>query len=180
MATSPYVVPVARLLRGDQPRVAVNFSAPFDENGEFEPRGFAESDVPQGAEAVVEVVLSAYNGGVRVRGAVGAPWHGICRRCSKEVAGSLQVAIDERYVEGDVPEDEEAYGYKGDQIDLAPMVHDAVFLELPIAPLCRPECQGLCPICGIDRNEATCECRPDGDPRWATLDALRFEDPESD
>jgi uncharacterized protein len=57
-------------------------------------------------------------------------------------------------------------------------VHDAIFLELPLAPLCRPDCQGLCPECGADKNEAPCECPGPVDPRWATLDALRFDEPD--
>ena len=41
----------------------------------------------------------------------------------------------------------------GDQLDLEPMVREAVLLELPLAPLCRPDCAGLCPECGANRNE---------------------------
>ncbi|MEI6710017.1 MAG: DUF177 domain-containing protein, partial [Actinomycetota bacterium] len=78
------------------------------------------------------------------------------------------------------PEELSEYFYPIDQdfIDLAPMVHDAVFLDLPLAPLCSSNCKGLCPYCGIDRNEATCECQGDTDPRWATLDTLRFDTEE--
>ncbi len=96
------------------------------------------------------------------------------------VADELDVAVLERFVEEPRPDDDEAYPLSGDFVDLLPLVHDAVLLELPIAPLCRPECAGLCPNCGIDRNEATCACAPEPDSRWATLDALRFEDDSSD
>ena len=55
-----------------------------------------------------------------------------------------------------------------------PFTRDAVLLELPLAPLCRPDCAGLCPTCGADLNEGPCACPPaEGDPRWAALDALR-------
>jgi uncharacterized protein len=68
---------------------------------------------------------------------------------------------------------EETYPLGDDHIDLEPMVHDAVLLELPPAPLCRPDCAGLCPWCGANRNLAPCSCVAPSDPRWAALDALR-------
>ena len=176
---SAFLVPVAQLIRDEPAQIHVTFVAPFDEAHEFVPRAFGESDVPEGADVEVEMRLESFRGGVRARGVVRAPWRGICRRCSSVIADRLDVAVAERYVDDPAPEDEEAYPLSGDFVDLLPLVHDAVLLELPIAPLCRPECAGLCPTCGIDRNEATCECRPEVDARWATLDALRFEDESS-
>jgi uncharacterized protein len=76
--------------------------------------------------------------------------------------------------------DELSYPIEHSFVDLAPLVHDAILLDLPLAPLCREECAGLCPFCGIDRNEGTCDCQAPLDPRWATLDGLQFADPESE
>jgi len=45
-------------------------------------------------------------------------------------------------------------------------------LEIPLKPLCRPECKGLCPTCGADRNVAPCDCREEGDERLAKLKSL--------
>ncbi|MBM3314856.1 DUF177 domain-containing protein [candidate division WOR-3 bacterium] len=47
----------------------------------------------------------------------------------------------------------------GDLLDLATLVRDAVHLAVPIAPVCRPGCRGVCPCCGADRNEIDCGCR---------------------
>ncbi len=161
----------------DVPSVTeVSFEAPFDEAGEFEPRGPAETDVWPDATVSVRLRLESYPGGLRARGRVGVPWHGVCRRCSVAVTGASDVAVAERFVTPADPVDEEAYPIDGDVIDLRQLVHDAVLLDLPLAPLCRSDCRGLCPVCGIDRNEATCECQPVSDPRWATLDELRFTD----
>ena len=91
----------------------------------------------------------------------------------------LDVLVSERFVDRRAPEDDEAYPFDGGFIDLLPLVHDAVLLELPIAPLCRTDCQGLCATCGIDRNEGACDCRLETEPRWATLDALRLGDEPS-
>lgn len=177
--SSAFDVQVAALLRDVPSKIEVAFSAPFDERGEFEPRPFGESDVPAGANASVALSVASYRGGLDVKGLVSAPWRGICRRCSSVIDGVLEVQVNERFEENLAPENEEAYPFEGDVIDLSDLVHDAILLELPVAPLCRADCLGLCAICGIDKNEASCECRIEPDARWATLDALRFEDDSS-
>ena len=69
----------------------------------------------------------------------------------------------------------DTYPLRHDEIDLEPMVHDAVLLELPQAPLCRPDCRGLCPTCGADLNAQSCDCDQNPiDPRWEALGALSF------
>ncbi len=175
---SPYLVPVAGILRDQPSTTSVDFVAPFDEAHEFAPRGPVETDVFSEAEVKVRLRLASYSGGIRVTGEVEAPWHGTCRRCSAPVLGVSRVRVDERYVEHPEPSDELSYPFEGDQVDLAPLVHDAVLLDLPLAPLCREDCAGLCPVCGADRNEEACGCAPERDPRWAMLDALRPADAE--
>jgi uncharacterized protein len=93
--------------------------------------------------------------------------------------GVSSVSVDERFVHDRLTGDEETYLIEDDFIDLAPLAHDAIFLDLPLAPLCREDCKGLCPFCGIDRNEASCDCQAPIDSRWATLDGLRFTDLET-
>lgn len=53
-----------------------------------------------------------------------------------------------------------------------PLVEEQLLLELPMKPLCRPDCLGLCPRCGADRNTAPCDCREEGDERLAKLKSL--------
>jgi uncharacterized protein len=58
-------------------------------------------------------------------------------------------------------------------IDLSPVLREYILLEIPISPLCRPDCKGLCPICGNNLNEVTCYHDEEmGDPRLASLKAL--------
>jgi uncharacterized protein len=64
------------------------------------------------------------------------------------------------------------YPLSADWLDLEPLAHDACILELPLAPLCRNDCLGLCPECGVNRNNETCTCTARTDPRWAALDSL--------
>ena len=97
-------------------------------------------------------------------GHVTRPWTGKCRRCLAPASGPLEVPVRELYTEdGD---GEETYPLVGDEMDLEPLVRDAVLLELPLAPLCRPDCLGLCPFCGVNRNEEACSCEAPTDPRW--------------
>ena len=172
---SAYVVSVARLLREVPAVLEVNVQAPFDAARDREGLDPTASDVPDGAMVTLSLRLESYVGGLRARGTVRAPWRGSCRRCLTTVDGRVEAVVDERFVPERGDADELAYRYQGDEVDLAPLVHDAVFLELPLAPLCRPDCQGLCPQCGADRNVAPCACRAPSDPRWDTLDALRFD-----
>ena len=130
--------------------------------------------VPEGRPVDADLILTSYAGGITAEGTVMAPWVGECRRCGGPAAGTVVAEVKERYAPaGGTDRDEEAYPLRGDELDLEPLVRDAVLLELPLAPLCRPGCLGLCPQCGTNWNEAPCTCRPAGDPRWAALDALR-------
>ena len=64
--------------------------------------------------------------------------------------------------------------YKDDEIDLGDVVREQCYLALPMKPLCREECAGLCPTCGINRNRETCQCQPTWvDPRMEALRRLR-------
>jgi uncharacterized protein len=63
--------------------------------------------------------------------------------------------------------------YDEPRIDLAQVAREQCYLALPMKPLCRPDCQGLCPECGINRNTGTCTCESRWeDPRLAGLKSL--------
>ena len=66
-------------------------------------------------------------------------------------------------------EDLDLYGYDGETVDLEPLLRELLVLAVPYAPLCRESCLGLCPQCGVDRNQETCACQPTIDPRLAAL-----------
>lgn len=148
--------------------------------------------VPDDGEGVVEVALEALSDGVTVRGSVTVPWEGECRRCLEMTGGTLSAPIDEVFK--DAPDDGETLGLDGDSIDLGPVVHDAVILALPLAPLCRPGCPGpdpgQFPVAAEDVEggegaevDAAAADEPDDaavDPRWAALDELRFDSDAAD
>jgi DUF177 domain-containing protein len=170
--TSPWLVPVAALRRNVGERREEHRVGPL---GELRVAG---SSVSEGADVAVDVVLTSVSGGIEVAGTVRAPWEGDCRRCLQPICSELVTEVREMYrppgTDGGGEPDEETYELGSDSLDLAPLARDAVLLELPLAPLCRPDCAGLCPTCGADRNTTDCDC--DGevvDPRWSALDSLR-------
>lgn len=172
MTKSPFLVPVASLLKSPGSRQPELVRGPIPD------LVITSSAVPAGAEIVVDVVLESLLGGaVMVQGTVSAPWAGDCTRCLQPAVGEVEVAVREIYEsDGD---GEEVYPLSGAQVDLEPLARDAVLLELPLLPLCREECQGLCPTCGADLTQGDCGCeRENIDPRWAALETLYPADPD--
>jgi uncharacterized protein len=118
----------------------------------------------------LDAVLEAVHEGVLVTGTIATRWSGQCRRCLEDASGALVVSVCELCVEhGD---EETTYPLGAEKLDLAPIVHDACILNLPLAPLCTEDCLGLCPGCGANRNFEPCACRPAIDPRFAGLSLL--------
>jgi uncharacterized protein len=162
----PLLVNVAELLRHPASRQEVRLQLPS------EGLTVLDSAVPAGALIDVDVALESLSDGVVVTGRVSAPWEGDCRRCLGPAGGTLDVMVRELYQPK--PDSDEAFPIVGDQLDLEPLVREALLLELPLAPLCRPDCAGLCPECGADRNDTDCGHHLVAhDPRWDVLDELR-------
>jgi uncharacterized protein len=101
-----------------------------------------------------------------------------CSRCLEEFPTTVQQAVDVRYVprpaaSTDVQlasDDLDLDFYENDEVNLAELVETETTLALPMKPLCRDDCRGLCPVCGGNRNLTPCACqtRP-ADPRLAVL-----------
>jgi uncharacterized protein len=71
------------------------------------------------------------------------------------------------------PETEIGY-YQKDSLSLEDVLREQVLLSLPVRTLCKPDCKGLCPRCGENRNSQSCHCEEGpGDPRWEALSGLR-------
>ena len=80
---------------------------------------------------------------------------------------------EEREVEAD---DMDTAFYENDEIDLGQLMQEQFYLVLPMKPLCKDDCKGLCPNCGTNLNKATCDCNIQWeDPRLAALRALKKE-----
>jgi uncharacterized protein len=166
-SANPYRIPVADLLRRPGAHRAESVSAPVAglDNG--------VASVAADRPVTAEVTLERISEGIVVRGEIHALWRAECSRCVKPVSGEISVHVDELFEPDAV--DGETYRLDEDSLDLEPLVRDAVLLELPPAPLCRAECAGLCPECGVDHNEAACDCvLTESDSRWAALKSLEI------
>ncbi len=137
--------------------------------------------VSEGAELALDLRMESVTEGVLVSGEVSGPVEGECGRCLRPVADSVTVSIQELYAyehsaTDETTEEDEVGRLQGDLINLEPAVRDAVVLALPSHPLCREDCPGLCPECGVPWDEL-----PAGhghtqlDPRWAALAQLAEE-----
>ncbi len=85
---------------------------------------------------------------VSLEGALSGEWELACARCLGPARKPLQAQI-----EGEAP-------MSAEPIDISEEARQALYLALPMNSLCRPDCRGLCPICGVNRNETQCACRP--------------------
>jgi uncharacterized protein len=114
--------------------------------------------VPLGAELDLRLRLESVSEGVLVSGTISGPVDGECGRCLRPIGDRLEVTIQELYAYAhsttDETTDEDEVGrLHNDLIDLEPALRDAVVLALPTNPLCREDCPGLCPECGVPLDE---------------------------
>ena len=136
------------------------------------------ADVPDDAPIEGDLMLESVSEGIYVSGRVQGRFAMRCARCLKEFTRGFDLEMAELVPREASPEDD--YALASDlTLDPEPMVRDAVVLEMPFSPLCRPDCLGLCEICGGDRNLGECPGHEASDPRWAGLDALRLDDDEA-
>jgi uncharacterized protein len=171
MSERPFVVHLNLLEGGPGQRKEFSRSGVIDEISTSVVR------VPADAHVSFDGAVEWIDGGrVVITGSVSVPWVGECRRCLSEASGLVVTDVREIF-EPDATEGE-TYELKGDVVDLEPMLREAVVLEFPLAPVvCRDDCKGLCPQCGVNRNDVECDCDTDvKDLRWAALEDLTFED----
>ena len=145
--------------------------------------------VPGGADVELDLRFEAVTEGILVTGSATAPLVGECARCLAPLASTVTASFTELYLydghdqhDGDDQHewhdeyeepDEERY-LDGDLLDLEQAFRDAVVLALPMSPLCRDDCPGLCVECGVPLADAGPGHRHEAaaDPRWAALRQL--------
>ena len=106
-----------------------------------------------------------------------------CNRCleplTMAVDEEIELAIDTSGSEPMLGEHElrandlKTLFVEGGQLDTTPILMEQLQLNIPMKPLCREDCAGLCPQCGADRNRTPCACTPEADPRWQALEQWR-------
>jgi uncharacterized protein len=177
---APLVLDTRELGRrpGSQRHTTVTAPAPAD-------LGIEVLRVPEGASVELDLRLEAVMEGVLVTGSVSAELEGECVRCLETIREDLTVDFQELFVyeESDAdtdPGSEEgavAGRLQGDLIDLEPLLRNTVVLELPLKPLCREDCPGLCIECGARLADDPDHQHDEPiDPRWAALRGLTTDD----
>jgi len=137
------------------------------------------------ADGRLTVHLSRSDDMVHVRGRARVALQAACSRCLGPVPLELDTPVEVTLVPQEVgpalgsdgsltDDDMSVVTYEGEEIDLSGIVHDEVFLELPMSPVCSDACAGLCSSCGKDLNEGPCECKPPVDVRWQALQRIKI------
>jgi uncharacterized protein len=130
----------------------------------------------------LDLSLESVMEGIWVTGTATARVTGECARCLDPISWDESVDLEElfTYPETDargslVPmsEEDEELQVVDDTVDLESPVRDAIVLGMPLAPVCREDCAGLCAQCGIRLDEQPGHAHEDLDPRWAALAELR-------
>jgi DUF177 domain-containing protein len=109
-----------------------------------------------------------------------------CSRCLEPFTMPVDQTFDLRYQphaentgdgEREIEEDDLTTAfYENDEIDLGQLMREQFYLSLPMKPLCRDECKGLCPTCGTNWNTGACDCKEEWeDPRLAPLKTLKTD-----
>ncbi len=98
-----------------------------------------------------------------------------CRRCLEPVTVNTVVDVDALFTDECDTEDPSVYamGNRVGELYLGDAVREELILAVPGYVVCREDCRGLCPTCGINLNREQCKCLPVSDPRWTELESLR-------
>ncbi|MDF2823081.1 MAG: hypothetical protein K0R68_489 [Mycobacterium sp.] len=140
--------------------------------------------IARDAPMELDLEFQAVSEGVLVTGSVTAPTTGECARCLGPVSGSITIDLTELFaypesVTEATTEEDEVGHVVDDMIDLEQSIVDAVVLQLPLSPVCSPDCPGLCQTCGVALATAEPGHHHDAiDPRWAKLAQFLPEDGE--
>jgi uncharacterized protein len=142
--------------------------------------------IERGAPLDLDLQFQSVSEGVLVTGTVSAPTSGECARCLAATSGRIEIALTELFAypdsttEATTEEDEVGHVVEG-TVDLEQPIIDAVGLELPLSPVCREDCPGLCSVCGVALAEAEAGHHHEQlDPRWAKLAGMFSDDAAGD
>jgi len=137
--------------------------------------------VPVGAAISLHLRMESVTEGVLVTGTVTVPLEGECGRCLRPIKDTSEVNLQELYAYPDstteaTTDEDEVPRLQDDYADLEPTLRDAVVFALPVHPLCREDCPGLCVECGVHWDDLPADHSHDQiDPRWAALGNLLSE-----
>ena len=82
----------------------------------------------------------------------------LCALCAKPIEKNFEIEVNETFTK--IATDD-GYSYSTNKVEIDQLVIDSVVLNMPYVVLCSDDCKGRCPICGIDKNVASCNCKPE-------------------
>lgn len=178
-SAAPMTVDITRLGRRPGAMVTLRDTVPSPSR-----IGLQMIAIDRGAPLELDLRVESVSEGVLVTGTVAAPTVGECARCLIEVNGRVQVGLTELFAYPDsateaTTEDDEVGHIVNDTIDLEQPIIDAVALDLPFSPVCRPDCPGLCPECGVRLAAEPGHHHDRIDPRWAKLAEMLDPGPDT-
>ncbi len=134
----------------------------------------------------IEVIISIQRFGDRVliEGKADSKLSLTCSRCLKMFSSPVNFSFETEFipvkeiemnVEHELSNEElDVSYYRDDEIDIEDLINGHVLLAAPMKPLCRPDCRGICKICGVNLNETVCDCVTEKiDPRLAPLEKIK-------
>ena len=125
-----------------------------------DPREFGELGAEFKLASPVAVTIEFSVGGSQLLMAcqVSGKWDAPCSRCLAPCAEGLSAAVDETYPIG------------AEKINAKEDIRQAILLSMPVKPLCRQDCKGICALCGKNKNQVDCDCAP---PRTSPFSKLK-------
>lgn len=169
MTTSPFLIPVHELINRPGLMKELDLEITI-----AEPLGEAAASVVTGSIIDLSVRLESVHEGILATGEVDADAEALCSRCLEPLKLPVEVDFQELFAYSGSGEDD--FTVSDDQIDLEPVIRDAVVLSLPFQPVCSPDCLGLCAECGFklaqDPNHVH---EQQVDSRWTELLKLKEE-----
>lgn len=177
---SPWVVDTRLLDRrpGTMKRLATTLTTP-------DPMGMDVFAVPAGEPVKLNLRLESVVEGVLVSGTAITRAVGECARCLDPITRPVGADLRELYAYPDsttaaTMDDDDVEVLVNDLIDLESLVRDEIVVQMPLAPLCRPDCAGLCPECGLKLDDLEPGHKHEIlDPRWAALRVQFGDEPHA-
>jgi len=142
-------------------REAVGTSVDVSTTVEFAPVDVSGVTYAIREPATLSATLTNGGDGLLLHGSIHAVFDVACSRCLTPFRFEIATDVDTLFVDesAEIGDDEQdVFALAGDEIDLAPIIESALRVEMPLAPVCKADCCGICPDCGSDMNAESCEC----------------------
>ena len=149
---------IASVLRKEGLSINVDFS------GNVDGLGCTLDSYVLGKPIIFKGTLQDNRGKLNLKGLINLEYDSPCYRCLKNIHGSMEIPVREDILDAaKVADKDDVFTYEGDYLNIDRILLAYIVLNMPMKQLCKDDCKGLCPKCGINLNEAKCRCKVDED-----------------